>query len=73
MALSFILTIAMLGIPFYGHGTSSVVIGVIVIAALWLYLRPKTQAASRRPNCLLYTSDAADDLIGGDLGGLRIL
>ena len=45
MALSFILTIAMLGIPFYGHGTSSVVIGVIVIAALWLYLRPKTQAA----------------------------
>lgn len=35
----------MLGIPFYGHGTSSVVIGVIVIAALWLYLRPKTQAA----------------------------
>ncbi|EKC51572.1 conserved hypothetical protein, membrane, partial [human gut metagenome] len=30
MALSFILTIAMLGIPFYGHGTSSVVIGVIV-------------------------------------------
>ncbi len=43
MALSFILTIAMLGIPFYGHGTSSVVIGVIVIAALWLYLRPKTQ------------------------------
>ena len=45
MALSFTLTIAMLGIPFYGHGTSSVVIGVIVIAALWLYLRPKTQAA----------------------------
>ena len=45
MALSFILTIAMLGIPFYGHGTSSVVIGIIVIAALWLYLRPKTQAA----------------------------
>ena len=45
MALSFILTIAMLGIPFYGHGTSSVVIGIIVIAALWFYLRPKTQAA----------------------------
>ena len=44
MALSFILTIAMLGIPFYGHGSSSVVIGIIVIAALWLYLSPKTQA-----------------------------
>ncbi len=46
MALSFILTIAMLGLPFYGHGNSAVVIGVIVIADLWLYLRPKTQAAA---------------------------
>lgn len=44
MALSFILTIAMLGIPFYGHGSSAVVIGIIVIALLWLYLNPKTQA-----------------------------
>ena len=44
MALSFVLTIGMLGIPFYGHGTSSVVIGCIVIALLWLYLSPKTQA-----------------------------
>ena len=45
MALSFILSIAMLGIPFYGHGASAVVIGLIVIALLWLYLRPQTQAA----------------------------
>ena len=44
MALSFILSIAMLGIPFYGHGASAVVIGLIVIALLWLYLNPKTQA-----------------------------
>ena len=43
MALSFILTIAMLGIPFYGHGGSSVVIGIIIIALLWLYLKPGTQ------------------------------
>ena len=43
MALSFILTIAMLGIPFYGHGGSSVVIGIIVTALLWLYLKPGTQ------------------------------
>lgn len=43
MALSFILTIAMLGIPFYGHGSSSIVIGMIVIAALWLYLSPGIQ------------------------------
>ncbi|WP_373801898.1 protein O-mannosyl-transferase family, partial [Bacteroides heparinolyticus] len=44
MALSFVLTIGMLGIPFYGHGSSAVIIGVLVIAALWLYLNPKTQA-----------------------------
>ncbi len=30
-------------------------------------------AAARRPSCLLYTSDAADDLIGVDLGGRRII
>ena len=43
MALSFIITVAMLGIPFYGHGGTSVVIGLIVIVLLWLYLNPKTQ------------------------------
>ena len=43
MALSFILTIAMLGIPFYGHGASAVVIGIVVIALLWFYLSPKAQ------------------------------
>ena len=43
MALSFVLTIAMLGIPFYGHGTWSVVIGLVVIGLLWLYLNPRTQ------------------------------
>ncbi len=36
-----------------------------------LYLG-KITAAARRSNCLLYTSDAADDLIGVDLGGRRI-
>ena len=43
MALSFILSIALLGIPFYGHGAGAVVIGLIVLALLWLYLNPKTQ------------------------------
>ncbi len=38
MAISFILTIALLGIPFYGHGVSSILIGVVVIAILGLYL-----------------------------------
>ena len=43
MNISFILSIALLGIPFYGHGVSCVIIGLIVIAALWFYLAPKIQ------------------------------
>ena len=43
MTISFILTIALLGIPFYGHGASSIVIGILVIAALGLYLAPNIQ------------------------------
>ncbi len=38
MNLSFILTIALLGIPFYGHGASSIIIGIVVLAVLALYL-----------------------------------
>ena len=44
MAASFILTVTLLGIPFYGHGASSIVIGIVVIALLALYLAPKVQA-----------------------------
>ncbi len=43
IALSFILTIAMLGIPFYGSGLSAVIIGIVVILLLWIYLHPRTQ------------------------------
>ena len=43
MMWSFILTVGILGIPFYGHGVTSVVIGVIVLALLWFFLRPATQ------------------------------
>ena len=41
MNISFMLTIALLGIPFYGHGASSIIIGIIVLAALGLYLFAK--------------------------------
>ncbi len=41
MNISFLLTIALLGIPFYGHGVSSVIIGIVVLAALGLYLFAK--------------------------------
>ena len=46
MSVSFVLTIALLGIPFYGHGTSAVIIG-IVIAFLFFYLSPKMQASMK--------------------------
>ena len=43
MAVSFILTIALLGIPFYGHGASSILIGILVIGVLAIYLAPQMQ------------------------------
>jgi hypothetical protein len=43
MRYAFVLTIAMLGIPFYGFGVSSIIIGILVIGALLIYLSPKTQ------------------------------
>ena len=36
--IAFLLSVGMLGIPFYGYGWSAVVIGVIVLAALWFAL-----------------------------------
>ena len=38
MNLSFLLTIAMLGIPFYGHGASAVIIGILALGVLAAYL-----------------------------------
>ena len=40
---SVVLAIVLLGIPFYGHGGTAIIIGLIVIAALLIYLAPKTQ------------------------------
>ena len=36
--ISFLTTVGLLGIPFYGHGWGSVLIGVIVLAVLAIYL-----------------------------------
>jgi len=41
MKLSFLITVALLGIPFYGHGSSSAIIGLVVLAALAIYLFAK--------------------------------
>src|SRR5665811_2621055 len=39
----------------------------------WTGSRPNIRSAHRRGPCLLYTSDAADDLTRVDLGGRRII
>ncbi len=36
--ISFLLTLAMIGLPFYGHGASSIVIGIVVLALIAAYL-----------------------------------
>ena len=44
MNISFLTTIAMTGIPFYGHGAMSFVIGLLVLGALTAYLFAKLDA-----------------------------
>ena len=41
--IAFLLAVAMLGIPFYGHGWLSVFIGIVVLAILWFVLSYKKQ------------------------------
>ena len=38
---AFLLAVAMLGIPFYGHGWSAALIGIIVLILMWLVLQYK--------------------------------
>jgi len=43
--IAFLASTAMLGIPFYGHGVSSVLIGAAVLAVLWFVLRIRRKDA----------------------------
>ncbi|MBQ2185767.1 MAG: DUF2723 domain-containing protein, partial [Bacteroidaceae bacterium] len=56
MNISYLLSIGMLGIPFYGHGISSVVIGVIILALLYMLLRWDTTKGKLIPARLMNTS-----------------
>jgi len=40
---AFLLSLAMLGIPFYGHGWSAAIIGVVVLVVLWFVLSYKKE------------------------------
>ena len=37
--IAFLLSVGMLGIPFYGYGWTAVAIGIVVLAALWFLLK----------------------------------
>ena len=47
--LAAVLAVAMLGIPFYGYGWSSVVIGIIVLTILWYVLNHRTKGKENKP------------------------
>ncbi len=51
--VAFLLAVAMLGIPFYGHGWMSVIIGIIVLAVLWFVLGYKKQVSGQQPKALV--------------------
>src|SRR5574344_1906779 len=55
--ISFVLSVAMLGIPFYGYGISSIIIGVVVLAIIaWILNRKqggKTLVSARVKNTAL--------------------
>ena len=39
--IAFLIAVAMLGIPFYGHGWSAFIIGIVVLAVMWFVLQYK--------------------------------
>ena len=52
--IAFLLAVAMLGIPFYGHGWMSVVIGIVVLAVMWFVLSYKrTDKESKKRTALV--------------------
>ena len=57
MNISFLITVAMLGIPFYGYGWSSALIGILILGALGIYLfadlNKKYQISARTLNTSL--------------------
>jgi hypothetical protein len=51
--IAFILSVAMLGIPFYGHGWRAVMIGIVVMAVLWYVLGYKKKVKGQQPIALV--------------------
>ena len=53
MYLSFLLTIAFAGIPFYGHKASGVVLGIVILIAGAIYLYAKAIPEKNKPSASL--------------------
>ncbi len=47
MNVSFTVSLALLGVPFYGHGVSSVIIGIVLLAAVAFLLFNNTKISAR--------------------------
>ncbi|MDE7086384.1 MAG: hypothetical protein K2O48_06850, partial [Prevotella sp.] len=46
--IAFLMAVAMLGIPFYGHGWSAALIGIVVLAVLWFVLGYKKSSPNSK-------------------------
>ena len=53
MYLSFLLTVAFAGIPFYGHTASGIILGIFILAAAAVYLFHKTIPDNKKPSASL--------------------
>ena len=53
--IAFMLSVAMLGVPFYGYGWSAFIIGIVVLAALWFVLSRRVQLKGETKKLALVT------------------
>jgi len=51
--IAFLLALTMLGVPFYGHGWSAIIIGIIALAIIWFVLNYKQKANGQKPKALV--------------------
>ena len=51
--IAFLLAVAMLGIPFYGHGWSAAFIGIVVLAIMWYVLQYKKKVKGQNAKALV--------------------
>ena len=54
--IAFLLAVAMLGIPFYGHGWSAGIIGIVVLAIMWFVLNYKKLDTASKKRVSLVTA-----------------